>query len=258
MTQWDPAQYLQNEDHRTRPAIDLLNRIWLEAPSRIVDLGCGPGNSTDLLARRWPTAALTGVDNSQAMLEQARRRDLPARWQLCAIEDWAPKDQADLIFSNAALHWVSDHKRLFPALAEKVSVGGVLAVQMPYNFSSPSHQTIARVASDGPWAGEIGHLHKEKHQIVQTPEQYADILYSAFGSVDIWTTEYMHMLDGDNAVYEWVLGTALRPYVSTLSDPQRDAFLDACRTALARAYPPDKNGRTKFPFKRLFLVAGRH
>ena len=254
MTDWDPTIYLKNEDLRSRPAIDLLNRVSINQPTHIYDIGCGPGNSTELLIRRWPSAQITGIDNSDAMLQEARTRQIKAEWQLEDIGTWAPKQPGDLIFSNAALHWLPDHPTLFPTLTNFLETDGVLAVQMPFNFDSPSHLTIARIASEPQWPSDVRQLHETNFSNTLLPTDYAEILAPFCSEIDIWTTEYVQLLSGENAVYEWLLGSALRPYVSSLTKEEAQRFLGACREALASAYPRNTQGLTPFPFKRLFVV----
>jgi trans-aconitate 2-methyltransferase len=253
MPTWDPGQYLRFEDHRLRPALDLLARIPLAAPRTVFDLGCGPGNVTRLLAERWPPARVTGIDSSAAMLERARQAAPGVRFQEADIARWSPAAPPDLIFSNATLHWLGDHERLLPRLAGLLASGGVLAVQMPRNHASPAQSAIAETVADGPWretlAGVRGILP------VAGPADYWRILSPIARHLDIWETDYLHVLEGNDPVAEWTKGTALRPFTDALPAGGREAFVAAYAARVAAAYPREADGRTLFPFRRIFLVA---
>jgi trans-aconitate 2-methyltransferase len=241
-------------DHRLRPAVDLLNRVDLESPALVYDLGAGSGNVTELLARRWPGARVTGVDNSEEMLRRAAR--LPnVEWRMGDIAAWRPERPADLVFSNAALHWLQDHAGLFTGLMHTLASGGVLAVQMPRNFAAPSHTSIAAAAMIGPWRRRLEPLLRPSP--VQPPQFYLGALAPLSAVVDVWETEYIQVLTGDNPVKEWTKGTWLRPLLEALEEPERAEFESAYADLVARAYPKQADGTTLFPFKRLFIVARR-
>jgi trans-aconitate 2-methyltransferase len=250
---WDPAQYRKFTGHRLRPAVDLLGRLPLDAPQTVVDLGCGEGAVTRLLRERWPRADLTGVDGSAEMLEIAAREVTGVHWNLGDIRTWAPPAPVDLMFSNAALHWLEDHASLFPHLAEAVKSGGIMAVQMPRNFAAPSHTLITDVARDGPWRERLTPLLRPEP--VAALEFYYDLLASRAASLDMWETEYLQVLEGDNPVAEWTKGTWLRPLLAALDDEERQRFESEYRKRVAQAYPRRQDGRTLYPFRRLFLVA---
>lgn len=253
MSTWDPGQYLKFAGPRLRPALDLLARIQLETPAVVFDLGCGAGNVTRALTARWPGAAVTGVDGSPEMLARAREHEDAITWVEAAIEDWTPPAPADLIFSNAALHWLDDHRALFPRLAAGLAPGGVLAVQMPRNYREPTHVALDEVARNGPWAARLGaHL---RPQPVAAPEAYYDMLAPVVATVDIWESIYVQALEGDNPVVEWVKGSALKPLLDLLDEGQRAAFLAAYSARIAAAYPRRADGVTLLPFRRLFMVA---
>lgn len=254
MAEWNPSQYLKFADERTRPAADLLARVPLAAPAMIVDLGCGPGNSTELLARRWPGARLTGVDNSAAMLESAAKAHPDWTWEEADIAAWSPRAPVDLIFANAALHWVPDHAALFPRLFGQVAPGGALAVQMPRNFDAPSHALMHRLADDPRWRDRLAGAARRP---VAAPARYYDLLAPLARRIDLWESEYMHVLEGPAAILEWVRGTGLRPYLDPLDKPEQAAFTERYLAALAEAYRPAADGKVLFPFRRLFLVAER-
>jgi trans-aconitate 2-methyltransferase len=250
---WDPAQYLQFAGHRLRPAVDLLNRIDVANPAEVYDLGAGAGNVTRLLKKRWPNARITGVDESQEMLAKAAIGVSEIVWQRADLATWRPPRPADVIYSNAALHWLGDHDRLFLALFSALAPGGVLAAQMPRNFSAPSHTAIAEVVRSGPWRTKLEPLLRPSP--VHEPAFYFDLLAPRAAALDIWETEYLQALEGDHPVKEWTKGTWLGPLLDALDEPERSRF-EACYAELvAHAYPRRQDGRTLFPFRRLFIVA---
>lgn len=259
---WNPDQYQRFAEQRLRPALDLMARIPDIAPQHIVDLGCGTGKITARLAKRWPLAKVVGVDRSQPMIERAqdRHQDLsnPVQWQLRDISDWLEETKepvADLLFSNAALHWLPEHATLFPALMSRLKPDGILAVQLPDNFRSQANEILRNVAASGPWAGQLAH---DLYRIpVQSPDFYYRCISAHARTVDIWSTDYLHVLEGENAVLEWLKGTTLTTVKRLLSGRQDwlDSFEEAFGASLARAYPPEADGRTLFGFKRLFIIA---
>lgn len=252
---WDPSIYLKYQGERTRPAADLLAHISNEAPRSVIDLGCGPGNSTALLAARWPTAVLTGVDSDSAMLERASASGLKATWEEADITTWQPSSPPDVIFSNAALHWLDRHEILLPRLAGFLIPGGTLAVQMPRNHAAPSHALLRDVAHTGPWAKVLAPLLKEAP--VADPEVYFRWLAPHTSSIEIWETTYLMRLSGADPVLSWVRGTVLRPILEALSERHEAAFEAAYAERLRAAYPREADGSTLFPFRRLFIVAQR-
>lgn len=252
---WNPEQYLKFAAPRLRPALDLLARVDLAAPARVVDLGCGAGNVTQLLQQRWPGAQLTGVDDSPQMLEAARQRLPGARWLQQGIAEWRPETPVDLVYSNAALHWLPDHATLFPRLAGSVAPGGVLAVQMPRNFGAPSHALIEATVHDGPWAERLRPLLAPPP--VAAPAEYFGWLEGHVRELDLWETEYLQVLEGADPVKEWVKGTWLKRFLDALPPGEARDFEAACAQRLRAAYPVRADGRTLFPFRRLFIVALR-
>ena len=259
---WNPAQYLQFAGERLRPALDLLARIPLERPRTIVDLGCGAGNVTKLLGERWPDARIIGVDNSPEMLDEARAATRPdARYTFVAADlaRWQPDAPVDLIYSNAALHWLPDHGQLFARLAAMLSSGGVLAVQMPDNFRAPSHTTIAALARGERWRAKLSAIVRDPP--VAAAADYFGWLSPRMTRVDIWLTDYLQVLeprdDGEHPVAAWTKGTWLVPILAALDDGERHEFLREYMQQLAIAYPAREDGRTLFPFRRLFIVANR-
>jgi trans-aconitate 2-methyltransferase len=252
---WSPERYLAFGDHRTRPAVDLLARVALAAPARVADLGCGPGNSTALLCARWPQAEVVGIDSSPEMLAKACASGLPARWLEADLAGWAPDAAFDLLYSNAALQWLPDHARLLPRLLGALPEGGVLAVQMPRNFEAPSHVLLRAVADEGPWGARLaaGLLRAP----VAEPAWYYDLLAPQAATLDIWESEYLHVLEGKDPVLDWTRATALRPVIAALDPAEQAAFEEDYARRLRAAYPRRPDGRTLFPFRRLFIVATR-
>lgn len=250
---WDPQSYELFQAARLRPGHDLIAALPTMHPDRIVDLGCGTGRLTRMLADRYPAARVVGIDSSQSMLAEAARSQSRVAWELADIGQWKPTQPADLIFSNAALHWLPDHSRLFPRLLCALKAGGVLAVQMPRNFDAPSHALMRDVAAQGPWAEKLAG--KLVHEHVQPPRQYWRWLSPVCSSIELWETEYLHELDGTDPVLTWVRATGLLPVLETLKGAELEDFLATYRDRLRQAYPPEKNGNTLFPFRRLFLIA---
>jgi trans-aconitate 2-methyltransferase len=247
---WNPEQYLKFGSDRLRPALDLIGQIALDHPSTIIDLGCGPGNVTDFLMKRWPNADVKGLDHSADMLEQARQSYDYISWVKGDVTTWVAKPPFDLIFSNACLHWFGGHDLLFPHILDQLNSGGVLAVQMPNNFAAPTHQLIRDCLDD------MGRGDLAPNFPVHAPEFYYDLLSQKCSSLNIWGTEYIHILEGENPVYEWMSGAALRPVLDALaSSPDLGDFLKDYGARIQRAYPRRGDGKTVMAFKRFFLVA---
>jgi trans-aconitate 2-methyltransferase len=249
---WNPDQYLKFSGPRLRPAVDLLAHVDAVAPKQVFDLGCGAGNVTRLLVERWPGARVTGVDDSAEMLAQAASNANGITWIRQSLADWTPAVPADLIFSNAALHWLPRHEQLFPKLLAQLASGGVLAVQMPRNFSAASHTLIAETVRHGNWRNRLEHLLRPAP--VAEPETYYAMLAPYAADIDIWETEYLHVLQGPDPVKEWTKGTWLKQFVDELVEPQRSEFEADYARRLRLAYPSLPDGTTLFPFRRLFMV----
>lgn len=249
---WNPSVYLAFADERTRPAADLLARVPVERPGRVVDLGCGPGNSTALLSQRWPDAKVEGLDSSPQMIEAAKKSGAKAEFVIADIAAWEPSARYDVIFSNATYQWLPDHRALLPRLMGFVAKGGVFAFQVPNNQYAPSHNLMRETAEEGPWAVKLKNV---RGIFVEKAQDYFDMLAFHGASIDIWTTEYLHVLDGEAAVFKWVSGTGLRPYLDPLDADEREAFVRTYKAKLNEAYPRRADGRTLFPFSRLFAVA---
>lgn len=256
MADWSAEAYLQFDAERTRPAADLLMRVPLADASRVVDLGCGPGNSTELLTGRWPAAIIEGIDSSPAMLDAARPRLPQVRFREGDIARWRPEGSESLLFANAALQWVPGHLQVLEALLSRLSAGGVLAVQMPDNLGEPSHQLMRQVGADPRWGGKLADAEAGREAIADAGA-YCDRLRPLAGHLDVWRTTYFHELDGAAAIVAWLQATGLRPYLARLDPDERPPFLDRFQQALADAYPEQANGRVLLPFPRLFIVATR-
>jgi trans-aconitate 2-methyltransferase len=252
---WNPTQYLKFSQPRLRPAIDLLARIPIEQPQLVYDLGCGAGNVTAVLLQRWPRAQIIGVDDSAAMLERAAKALPQVHWVQHSLNGWRPERLADVIYSNAALHWLPNHQQLFPALVQALSPRGVLAIQMPRNFAAPSHTLIDATARDGPWRSKLEPLLGAAP--VREAQFYHTLLAPLAQELDIWETEYLQVLSGEDPVKEWTKGTWLMPFLDRLDAAQRVDFEADYALRLRAAYPPLADGTTLFPFRRLFIVLRR-
>lgn len=256
MPDWDPNLYLKFSDQRARPAADLIAQIRLDNPTRIIDLGCGTGNSTEQLHARWPNAELTGLDSSANMLAQARRNHPDWKWMQSTIESWMRAGDYDLVFSNAALHWVPDHATLFPRLLNAVVPGGALAVQMPYNFQSPAHQAMKRVAADPRWAGRLDGASENYH--VQPIAAYYKVLSKTAAALNLWEVEYLQIMNGTRAILDWVRATAMRGYLERLAGPaEQKQFEELCLREFEKSYRSEDDGRVLFPYRRMFIIAYR-
>lgn len=254
---WSAARYSVFERERSRPALDLLHVLPDAAAGRVIDLGCGPGNSTALLRARFPDAVLSGLDSSPDMLEAARKRLPDVAFFQDDIAAWARNEGAhhDLVFSNAALQWLPDHAALLPALLRRLAPGGTLAVQMPDNLGEPSHVLMRAIAADPRWADRLSDAvaaRADRHGVA-----WYDALLRAHGAeVDAWRTTYHHRLaDGAAGIVRWLESTGLRPFLAALDDETRPLFLAEYEAALRHAYPAAPDGSVLLPFPRLFLVA---
>jgi trans-aconitate 2-methyltransferase len=253
--EWDAGHYLRFSDARTLPAVDLLSRIELAAPQRVIDLGCGPGNSTGLLLQRWPNAFVTGIDSSEDMLE-AGRRDYPGiEFVVGDIATWAAAEPCDVVFANASLQWVGGHENLVPCLLDQVAPGGVLAVQMPRNHDFATHALMRQVAAEGEWRDRLAGAREPSP--VKPSDFYYDRLAPRSSAFTIWETNYIQIMDGVQTIIAWLHGTGLRPFLARLSEAERPVFLDRYAALLADAYPAQADGKILLPYPRLFFIAVR-
>ncbi|MDB6002159.1 MAG: trans-aconitate 2-methyltransferase [Rhizobacter sp.] len=251
---WNPELYRRFEDERTRPARELLARVMLDAPKTVYDLGCGPGNSTELLAERFAGATVIGTDNSEPMLVSARERLPNCEFRFSDIASWRADKPADLIYSNAALQWVGGHETLIPRLFEQLAPGGVLAIQMPDNREEPTHRLMREVAGRAPWSGLIGDAAKVRTKILSISDYY-DLLAPKAAGVDVWRTAYQHPMASAAKIVEWVRGTGLKPFIDPLPPEQREAFLADYEAAIDQAYAVRADGLRLLAFPRMFIVA---
>jgi trans-aconitate 2-methyltransferase len=248
---WDPDRYLTFADERGRPFVELVARIGATGPRTVVDLGCGPGNLTALLADRWPDASVVGLDSSPAMIEKARATDPRVAFDVVDLRDWAPDRPVDVLVSNATLQWVPGHLDLLPRVVSSVAPGGWFAFQVPGNFDEPSHTIRAELAADEPYAAHTdGVAVPSSHD----PAVYLDALAGLGCRVDAWETTYLHVLTGPDPVFTWVSGTGARPTLQALPGDLRPAFEAEFKARLASAYPQHEYG-VVLPFRRIFVVA---
>jgi trans-aconitate 2-methyltransferase len=253
---WNAGQYLKFEDERTRPPRDLLAQVPLRSARRVVDLGCGPGNSTELLVARFPEAEVIGLDSSPAMLQQARERLPRGTFVQADLATWTPPEPTDLLFANAVFQWVPNHETVLARLLQSLPAGGVLAVQMPDNTDEPALALMKEVASTGPWASNLALASAARDELPR-PGAYYDLLRPLSAHLDIWHTVYNHVMAGPEAIVEWFKGSALRPFLSALDAEMQRGFLAAYTARIAEAYPPRVDGQVLLRFPRLFMVATR-
>ncbi|UVL36125.1 trans-aconitate 2-methyltransferase [Pseudomonas sp. B21-041] len=254
---WSAKQYVAFEDERTRPARDLLAAIPAAEARTVVDIGCGPGNSTELLVQRYPGAKVSGLDSSADMIDAARKRLPELQFEVAEIDKWADAGPFDVIFANAVLQWVPDHATLLPALASKLSAGGSLAIQMPDNLNEPSHRLMREVAADGPWASKLSGAAGQRTDMASASD-YFSMLRPHCARVDVWRTTYHHQLSGGAAgVVEWFKGSGLIPFLNPLTEAEKAQYLEQYLAEVEKAYPALADGSVLLPFPRLFIVATR-
>jgi trans-aconitate 2-methyltransferase len=251
--EWDAGHYARFLDARTLPAVDLLSRIDRTAPRHVVDLGCGPGNSTALLKERWPQASVTGIDSSQDMLAAGQRDHPGIAFAAGDIASWEASVPCDVVFANASLQWVGGHEALLPRLFDQVAPGGVLAVQMPRNQDFATHRLMRQVAAEGPWRDRLSGARGPSP--VQPPEFYYDLLAPRSARFTIWETDYIQIMEGVEAIIAWLHGTGLRPFLARLSINEQPIFLARYAGLLADAFPARADGKILLPYPRLFFIA---
>ncbi len=256
MQGWDVNLYLRFRNERTQPAIDLVSRIDVDSPKRIIDLGCGPGTSTGILRQRWPHAQVAALDSAPEMIDAARASAPHEEWILGDATAWQAATPFDIVFSNAALQWMADHERLLPRLLDQVAPRGALAFQIPARRYSLSHQLILEIADDVEWA-PLTRAAKDAF-ILQSPSFYYDVLADKASRVEIWETEYYHVMEDHQAIINWLAGAAARPFLDALpTEQQKRRFLGLLSGRITESYRPQQNGKVLFPFRRLFAVAYR-
>ena len=250
---WNPQTYLAFADERARPFFDLLARVGAESPRRVADLGCGPGNLTEHLIRRWPDAVVEAWDSSPEMVAAARERGIDA--QVGDVRDWTPEPETDVVFSNATLQWIPGHTNLLVRWVDQLTPGAWIAVQVPGNFAAPSHDAVRTLAGREPWSELLMDIPFRTGRVVEAPTRYAELLTDRGCHVDVWESTYIHELNGEHAVLNWITGTALTPVRDRLTDQQWQRFREDLIPMLDDAYPARADSRTFFPFRRIFLVA---
>lgn len=254
MNDWDPNNYLRFEDQRTRPSVDLVSRISLSDPKTVIDLGCGPGNSTQVLRARWPYARVTGLDSSPGMVSAARESHPGQEWVLGDIGGWSSAEAMDVVFSNAALQWVPGHNRLVPHLFEQVAPDGVLAFQIPARMYSSIRGLIHEIADDPAWSSRMEAARTAL--TIEEPNVYYDLLAPLARSIDMWETIYYHVMDTPAAIVEWISSTGLRPFLEALdTDEERESFVAMLVDRVSAAYTVRADGRLLFPFRRICVIA---
>jgi trans-aconitate 2-methyltransferase len=253
---WDAGLYLKFASERTQPSLDLIGLIQIENPQRIIDIGCGPGNSTEPLWQRWPEAVVVGLDRSPEMIAAARNKYPERTWLLGDVQSWKADEPFDLIFSNATLQWVPDHETVCLRIFEHVAEGGAFAVQMPAHYESPLHGEIVEVSRDPAWNDR---MEGARNALTKHPASfYYDLLGAVASRMDVWETIYYHVVAGPEAVLDWFRGTGFRPYLAALhSDEERQRFEGLLLDRYKRSYPPQPGGKVLFPFRRLFFIAYR-
>jgi len=253
---WNPDLYLRYAAYRARPADDLLPRLTLSVPGDIYDLGCGPGTLTKRLKDKWPARRVIGVDSSPDMLKAAHAKfPTGIEWELADIAAWTAPRPAALVFANASLHWLDGHETLLPRLLRQVAPGGLLAVQVPKSGAQPYHRCIERVAAMDKWRARFAGV--RPHGDPLTARAYYDLLRPMSAGLDIWETDYHHVLEGEHPVTEWISSTGLVPFLSVLSEAEKPAFLADYSACAAAAYPRQADGTVLFTMRRLFIVAVR-
>lgn len=255
---WSAKQYVKFEDERTRPARDLVAAIPTRDPRRVADLGCGPGNTTQLLLDSYPKAEIVGLDSSPDMITNARARLSHIRFEVADLTTWRPNpaEPVDIIYSNAVFQWVPDHAGILPRLVHLLPQGGSFALQMPDNLDEPSHVSMREAAAAGPWRAKLTRA-EESHTPILPATGYYAMLKPEAARVDIWRTVYHHPLDGIEGIVEWFKGSRLKTYLGPLDAAEREGFLAAYRKALEPHYPVGPDGKVLLAFPRLFIVATR-
>lgn len=254
MAEWNSKQYLKFVKERTQPSVDLANRIELEHPSNIFDMGCGPGNSTKVLADKFPEAFITGGDNSQNMIDEARKKYPELDFILFDARSDFDKfgKKFDVVFSNACIQWVPDHTVLLKNMMNLLNDNGVLAVQTPMNYKEPIHIIISQITKSSKWKNKFSNP-RIFYNLTQS--DYFDLLSEISDDFSIWETIYCHRMSSHRDIMEWYKGTGLRPYLSELNAHDAAEFENDVFEEVVRAYPTQANGEIIFRFPRFFFTA---
>lgn len=253
---WNPDLYLKFGKERIQPSIDLVARIDLNNPSSIIDIGCGPGNSTQILYQRWPDSKILGIDNSEAMIKKAKQDYPNQEWKLVDAEKDIISGEYDIVFSNATIQWIRNQSDLFNRLKSNLSEKGVIAIQLPLFFNMPLGRSIAQISKDKRWS----HLTESVNDLftIYDSSVYYDMFSERFSSFEIWETDYIHIMDSHDSVLEMIRSTGLRPYLDKLeSEPDKKEFEDKVLEDIKKDYKKQRDGKVLFPFKRLFILANK-
>jgi len=250
---WNPELYLKYRNERTQPSIDLIGKIEIGfQPKSILDIGCGPGNSSQAILQRWPNAMLTGIDNSVNMIEKAKTSYPNNIWIVADASKYTSNTKYDIVFSNATIQWIPNHEDLFNKLFNLTNNGGVLAIQVPRFNEMPLATAIQKVANKEIWkeatkgCSELFTYHDDKY--------YYDLMSSDYKSVDFWQTDYIHILESQHSIIEWIRSTGIKPYLDCLKDEEKPLFENELLTEIKQSYTVQNNGKVLFPFKRLFMI----
>ncbi|MGB0580771.1 MAG: methyltransferase domain-containing protein [Limisphaerales bacterium] len=255
MADWNAQHYLKFGDERTRAAVDLVARIKLESPKRIVDLGCGPGNSTELLWTRWPEAKVSGLDSSSNMIEAANAKHPGRDWRLGDLASWSPEEPVELVFSNAAIQWVSDHGVLMKRMAAGTAEGGAVAFQIPSGTYATVRNLMHEISQEDRWNNDRMEVARGE-LTMESPEFYYDALTEGATSLDVWESEYHHVMESTDAIVDWISSTGLRPFVAALGEErERTDFVEELKRRVSEEYEIRTDGRVLFPFRRTFVIA---
>ncbi len=254
MNNWSSAQYLKFKNERTQPSVDLAKRIELENPEKIIDIGCGPGNSTNVLKNLFPKAYILGIDNSKNMIENARENYPDLEFKVCDAEKELGnfENDFDIVFSNACIQWIPNHSVLLENMFSLLKKGGVMAIQTPMNYEEPIHKIIEETVTEASWQNKFI---TPRIFYNLKPEEYYDLLSDLASDFTLWTTSYFHKMKSHNDIMEWYKGTGLRPYLNQLSDNDRTKFEKCIYNKVISAYPKQKNGDVIFEFPRFFMIA---
>ena len=254
MKDWNSSLYLKFKKERTQPSVDLVKRIDIVNPKKIIDIGCGPGNSTKVLADRFPNAEILGVDYSDDMLKKAKLNhpDIDFKKFDACEKSWDLDTDYDIVFSNACIQWIPDHRELLPKMMGLLKDGGVMAVQIPLQRSQPVHHIVKSVAKSAKWSGKFDF---ERPFYILDEGEYFDILSEISKDFTMWQTTYYHRLCSHQDIVEWYKSTGMKPYLDVLDDQDKNEFISDIYSELIKEYKVQQNGEIIFKFPRLFFIA---
>jgi len=253
MNDWNPDLYMQFSSERTQPSIDLIGKINQIEPKSIIDIGCGPGNSTQVLVNRWPKSQITGLDSSTAMIKKAKQDYPNQEWIVADALTYNPEIKYDIIFSNAVIQWIPNHEKLLTKFHENLTDNGIIAIQIPLFWDMPLGQIINNTAKDDRWKTKTESV--SNLFTIHDYSFYFDQLSELFNSIEMWETHYMHILNSHIAILEMMRSTGLKPCLERLDDDsEKNKFEEEVLKKIRNAYPIQKNGKVLLPFKRLFFI----